>query len=218
MQQSLEFLSALRENNNREWFHAHKKAYEAARQEFEALIGRLLADMAPWEPAVRSLEPKDCLFRLYRDVRFSKDKTPYKLHFGAYLAEGGRKSEKAGYYLHVRPGDRSFVGGGLWEPGAEGLRNVRQEIDYNGKELHTILEEPAFASHYAALEGEKLQRPPKGYDASHPDVEILKQKSFFVSHNLTDVQVGADGLEKRILRAWQALKPLNDFLNRGLEG
>src|SRR5690606_21378467 len=145
---TIKFLQQLEKNNNKTWFDEYRSNYADAKADFENLVTTLLEELCTLEPALGNQKAKDCVFRIFRDVRFSKDKTPYKSHFGAYFSKGGRKYEGAGYYIHIEPGGKSFAGGGLWMPEPSLLKKVRQEIDYNFKELQSILEEKAFKNYF----------------------------------------------------------------------
>ncbi|QHT71217.1 DUF2461 domain-containing protein [Rhodocytophaga rosea] len=217
MQETLNFLTALKENNQREWLEAHKSTYESTRKDFSDFVSQVLKEIIVFEPTFAPLEPKDCIFRLYRDVRFSKDKTPYKTNYSAYFAEGGRKSTKAGYYLHIEPGNKSMLAGGIYMPMPEELKKIRQEIDYNGETFTTILSQPDFVKYFGKLSGSTLKTIPKGYAADHPSIELLKHKDFTVFHQLTDAEVVKPGLLQHISHVWKTLKPLNDFLNQAVE-
>jgi uncharacterized protein (TIGR02453 family) len=217
MQALLQFLSQLKQNNQREWLEANRAAYEATREEFIVFVGKLIKELYLLEPGVSMLEPKDCIFRIHRDIRFSKDKTPYKTHYGAYFAEGGKKSTKAGYYLHIEPGGKSMLAGGVYMPTPEDLKKIRQEIDYNGEQLRSILNHADFKRHYGTITGEKLKTTPKGYSPEHPEVELLKQKDFIATHYMNDAVVIRPDLIPYIIKVWKSLKPLNNYMNAALE-
>ena len=216
MQRALDFLRRLHRHNDRDWFNAHRADYERSYAAFTALVEELIVRMAPWEPMARTLTARACLFRIYRDVRFSKDKSPYKTYFGAFLAPDGRKSLAAGYYLHLAPDNHSFAGGGVYQPEREALGAIRQEIDYEGQRLDDTLNDPAFSRYFSGLTGARLTRPPKGYPADHPRLALLRQKDYVVTHPLTDDRVGAAGLVDHVTAVWRAQKPLNDFLNQAM--
>jgi uncharacterized protein (TIGR02453 family) len=213
---TLRFLRQLAANNNKPWLDAHRADYETARADFEQLVTRILEKMTPLEPALGTQRAKDCMFRIYRDVRFSKDKTPYKAHFSAYFSKGGRKYPGAGYYLHIEPG-KSFVAGGMWMPEAPLLRAVRQEIDYNLEEFEGIIKNKPFAQYFKKLSGDTLKTLPKGYTADNPAIEYLKMKSFIAEHPFADKEVLDKDFLKKYLRIVTAMQPLVDFLNRGLD-
>ncbi|PUZ26807.1 TIGR02453 family protein [Chitinophaga costaii] len=211
------FLLQLRKHNNKEWFDAHKKDYLAAKLDFEQLVQQLLDGLAQQDPTMAALQVKDCVFRIYKDVRFSKDKTPYKTNMGASFQAGGKKSVKAGYYFHYEPGGHSFAGGGLWMPAAPELKKVRQEIDYNFNEFQEIIEEKNFKKYFGKLGGEVLKTVPQGYTADNPAIAVLRYKSFTVNHHLTDESCTKPGIAKEILKSFAAMQSLLIFLNRALE-
>jgi uncharacterized protein (TIGR02453 family) len=217
MKTILEFLQELTQNNTRDWFESHKDLYEAAKKEQIDFLNLLLPKISAFEPAYSHLQPKNCIFRIYRDIRFSKDKTPYKDHFGMYFEQGGKQSIKAGYYLHIQADNKSFLGGGMYMPDADSLRKIRQEIDYNREKFHQIIENADFVKYYGQLsEEQKLKKAPKGYPINHPDIEILKLKGFFTTHALTDDQVKKEDFADYASKVFEILKPLNDFLNEAV--
>lgn len=209
----LSFLSELGANNNKEWMDANRGAYLQAKADFEALVNVLLRNLQAIDPGLNRLTGKDCIFRINRDIRFSKDKSPYKHNFGASIAEGGKKSLNAGYYLHIQPGDESFFGGGLYMPPGAQLKKIRQEIDYNAPELLKIVTAEDFKQAYGRIQGEKLSRAPKGYDPHHPNIEFLKLKSYVALHKLSDDDIKSPKLIENLTHNFQVLKPFIDFLN-----
>jgi uncharacterized protein (TIGR02453 family) len=211
----LPFLYALKENNNRDWFQANKQLYELAKKEVEDFVNYLIPQINTFDPAVGHLEAKKTLFRIYRDVRFSKDKTPYKTYFGAYIAPGGRKSVYAGYYLHIEP-DGCFLAGGSHCPQGEHLKKIRSEIYYNADELKSVMNSRDFKRYFKQIEGEKLKRPPLGFPKDFPDIELLKFKDFTLFHRFADERLSAAGLNEFCLDVFQKMKPFNDFMNRAL--
>jgi uncharacterized protein (TIGR02453 family) len=213
----LDFLKQLQANNNKAWMDAHKPAYQQARTELINIADYLIKGTASFDQAITTLEPKNCIFRINRDIRFSKDKTPYKSNMGLYLSKGGRNSGYAGYYLHLEPQDRSFIAGGLYQPETEALQKIRQEIDYNADTVDRILSEPRFKKLFGSLQGDQLQRPPKGYQADHPHIEWIKLKSFTVIHPVKDSQVTKQGFLEHVLTTFQAIEPLIRFLNTALQ-
>ena len=214
---SLDFLKKLKKNNNKDWFDKHKTEYEAAKKDIEAFIEKLIASIGTFDPSIKGLTPKECLFRIYRDVRFSKDKTPYKTHLGAYMSGRGKKSNGPGYYVHIQPG-YTFLAGGLWVPPAPELNAVRQEIDYNQEEFEKIIKDKTFKKHFKELnQEEKLKSVPKGYDKDHPAIELLKLKSFTVSHPVDDKTVTSKDFVKYSTTVFKAMKPFNDFMGRAID-
>lgn len=211
----LKFLTELSQNNNKEWMDANKKWYQEVKATFLDDVREVLFGIAEWEPGMAMLEPKQCVFRQNRDVRFSKNKDPYKNNMGAYFSVGGKKSNNPGYYLHIQPG-ANFLAGGLWMPEAPILKAIRQEIDYSGDELVSILNDKAFKKYFPELQGEQLKTTPKGYDADHPHINLLRFKSFTVSSPLTDISIESGKFVSEALEVFKVMKPLNDFLHRAV--
>lgn len=216
MKTILPFLAKLKDNNHRDWMEANKPEYLKARKEFEILVESLIAEIAKFDPAIQGLLVKDCMFRINRDVRFSNDKSPYKINFSAYIGPGGKKAMKAGYYFHLQPG-ASFLAGGRFMPDADHLSKIRQEIDYNAGKLLSILDSKETKQYFKGLEGEKLARAPKGYPSDHPQVELLKMKSFLLTTALSDQEIASDGLLVKASNIFKAIYPLNSFLNQAVE-
>jgi uncharacterized protein (TIGR02453 family) len=217
--QTLKFISRLKKNNNKPWFDAHRVQYEAARIDFSNFIQLVIDAVQKSDTTVAGLTSRDCMFRVNRDIRFSKDKTPYKTNFGAIIKPGGRKSIYAGYYFHCSPGN-SFMGGGLWMPEAADLKKVRQEIDYNWDEFQAIIKNKTFKKIYGDLyqgDDSKLSIVPKGYEKDNPAVEYLKLKSFIAETRLDDDELVKSTLHKKTVTAYEALQPLLKFINKALE-
>ena len=212
----LKFLKQLKRNNQREWMLEHKKLYLSQRQAFLELVQDTIESIVKFEPSLEGLEAKDCVFRINRDIRFSKDKTLYKTHFGAYMAQGGRKSMLPGFYMHLEPGNQSILAAGLYRPSSDLLGKVRQEIDYNGKDLIKIVEKKSWISEFGELEGERLSRAPKGYPMDHPLLSYLQFKSYLAVVRLKDQQVNSGGFSKEISRYFKRMHPLVQFLNTAI--
>ena len=215
---TLRFLKDLKKNNNKPWFEKHKDLYLGAKEDIEHLVEQVIEGFGKTDPDIATLQPKDCTYRIYRDVRFSKDKTPYKTNMGAYLNKGGKKNPTAGYYIHFEPG-RNMAGGGLWMPMAPELNKVRQEIDYSFAEWKKILGDRAFKKSFAdGLEKEDiLSRPPKGYSDDNPAIEYLKLKSFIVTRPFTDAEVLSKSFSRELSKTFESMKDFVYFLNRALE-
>jgi len=214
---TIQFLSDLSRNNTREWFVENKPRYEAARKNYLAFLDEMLKEMAAFEPVANTQTGKDLVFRIYRDVRFSNDKRPYKDHFGAYVADGGRKSILPGYYLHLAGNNNSFLAGGLWMPPADYLKAVRQEIDYSLDEFKSIVEAPEFKKKFGELQGEQLKTTPKGYDKENPAIEYLRFKGWNAVMPLSDKTVLSADFMNVVLDGFKDLKPFNDFLTAPLK-
>ena len=215
--QILDFLTQLQANNHKAWMDEHKPAYQQARNSLIEIADCLIQGLGASDANIKHLVPKSCVFRINRDIRFSKDKTPYKTFMGLFLSKEGRKSDYAGYYLHLAPYNQSFIAGGMYQPVPAILKQVRQEIDYNAKALCDILQEANFKKLFGSLQGETLQRPPKGYAADHPYIEWLKLKSFIVTHPVQDSEVLKNSFVDYVLATFQAMQPLNQFLNTALD-
>ncbi|MBL7919612.1 MAG: DUF2461 domain-containing protein [Bacteroidia bacterium] len=207
------FLKKLESNNNRDWFEKNKPNYLKAKEDFEIFVQEIINGIAKFDKKISpDTKAKDCTFRIYKDVRFSKDKTPYKNNMGASINPGGRKSPVPGYYFHVQP-DSSFIAGGVWMPEAEVLNAIRQEIDYNSKPLLKILNSAAFKKYYKGLDDEgALKTAPKGYDKEHPLIDILRNRHFIVSHAFTNKQVLDKNSAKEIISGFKAMYPFLEYL------
>ena len=208
---TLQFLKTLEKNNNRDWFNDNKELYLNAKQEVELFIESLIHEVAEFDEEILKIDPKKAVFRIYRDIRFSKNKTPYKKHFGASL--GMKKGQKtSGYYLHIEPG-KSFLAGGIYNPEPSDLKEIRKEISASGEEFLAILENEKFRNNFRGLSVEqKLQRVPAGFEKDHPMAEHLKLKSFTVSHPVSDEQLLSKDAAKNFAKIFKSMKPLNDFL------
>lgn len=215
---TLKFLKDLKKNNNKPWFEKHKDLYLGAKEDIEHLVEKVIAGFGKTDPEIATLQPKDCTYRIYRDVRFAKDKTPYKVNMGAYLNRGGKKMPTAGYYMHFEPG-RNMAGGGLWMPMAPELNKVRQEIDYNFTEWNKIINNRAFKKSFSeGLEKEYLlSRPPKGYSDDNPAIEYLKLKSFVVTRPFSDAEIQSRSFPRELAKTFESMKDFVYFLNRALE-
>jgi uncharacterized protein (TIGR02453 family) len=213
MEKTLAFLKNIKSNNNRDWFEKNKERYLAAKEEHELFVDKIIKGVAKFDKKVSAdMKAKDCVFRIYKDVRFSKDKTPYKTNFGASINPGGKKSLVAGYYLHIEPG-ASFLAGGVYMPEASMLQAIRQEIDYNADAFLKILKSASFKNYFNGLDDvDKLKNPPKGFEKDHPQVEILKHKHFLVSYALSDKDLNEKGVETRILSGFKAMHPFLEYL------
>ncbi len=214
-QSTLKFLSALKKNNNRDWFLANKKDYDAAKKDFTDYVQQLIAGICTFDKRIAGLEAKNCVFRINRDVRFSNDKSPYKTNMGANMSPGGRKSPAAGYYFHIEPGGNSFLAGGMFMPEPDKLKAVREDIIYDPAAFKKIISSKEFKKHYTKFWDEgKLKTAPKGFDKNHPDIDLVKYKSYIVVKNISDKELTDKNLVKNVTGAFKALKPLNDFLNK----
>jgi len=217
-QSTIKFLKGLKKNNNRDWFEKNRAAYEDARADFENFIQRVIDAHSKNDPDLKGLVAKKCTFRINRDIRFSKDKSPYKTNFGASMDRGGKKSGLAGYYFHLEPGS-SFFGGGLWQPATDGMKKVRQEIDYSFDEFNGIFSSKKFKSIYGGMytgENIQLSRVPQGFEKDNPAAEYLKFKSWLVLASVSDAELTSKSLLKKTVDGFQVMVPLIRFLNRAL--
>ncbi len=215
LQPTLDFLLALQKHNNKAWFDAHRDAYQAAKQRFEEFVDTFIDEFRSIEDFA-DLSAKDCLFRINRDVRFSKDKSPYKPNLGASIALGGKHSIRAPYYIHLEPPDKSFLAGGVYMPTPDQLAAIRRLIDRDPSSLKTAINSKSFKKYFGSLSGEKLKTPPRGYASDHPEIELLKYKQFITIHPLSDKDVLAPRPLSHTIEVFAALKPLLDWLNTAL--
>jgi uncharacterized protein (TIGR02453 family) len=213
-----DFLKELKINNNREWFQEHKAEYQAAKTAFESFINDLIPRIRDFDPSIDMVTARDCAFRIYRDVRFSGDKSPYKTNMGAYIARGGKGSPMAGYYVHMEPG-ASFLAGGLYMPQPDVLKRVRQEIYFQWDEFRSILYDKKFSGVFGLMDDEqKLKKPPRDFPADFPGIDILKFKSFAVMHPVDDERAQSDDYLDYAAGVFGVLHPLNVFFNRMFQG
>lgn len=215
-QNILTFLKDLKLNNNREWFLENKPRFEEAKKEFEFFIDALIQKIAEFDKSVSHLTAKDCVFRIYRDVRFSKDKSPYKTHFGAHITPFHRKSEihnRAGYYIHIEP-EGSVFAGGAYLPPSDWLANIRKEISGNPSKFKKIINAPEFVKFFREVEGERLKKAPRGFSPKDPEIELLKLKSYMAVHYISEEDLTSPKLISHAAKVFKAYQPFADFLNR----
>ncbi len=216
MKEVLRFLSELKENNNKDWFDQNRKRYEESRKKVLFLTELINQEIAKFDPEIGIKNPKDCVFRIFRDVRFSNDKTPYKTNMGSFIAKDGRKSISAGYYIHIEPG-ASFVGGGAYFPPADALKAFRTEIFDHPDDFKSIILSAPFLKFYPDLYDDKLKTAPKGFPKDFPEIGLLKYKSYAFTSKIDDSIVTGDRYVERIVSAFKELYPANRFLNIALE-
>ncbi|MBU4537548.1 MAG: DUF2461 domain-containing protein [Weeksellaceae bacterium] len=209
---TLSFLRNLTKNNNRDWFAENKEKYISAQENVISFVEGLIEEMGEFDEEILKTDAKKSVFRIYRDVRFSKDKSPYKTNFGAGLGMG-RGNKISGYYLHIEPG-KSFLAGGVYQPEPSVLKEIRKEISMNGAEFVEILEQKEFRNNFRGLSVEsKLKRVPTGFEKDNPMAEYLKLKSFIVVHPVSDEALMNKDAAKNFAKIYQSIKPLNDFLS-----
>ena len=210
---TLDFLKQLAKNNNRDWFNSHKDSYLRAMENFSAFISGLISGASKFDKSVSQLTPKDCVFRIYRDTRFAKDKSPYKIHFGAHIIGGDEKCGYAGYYIHLQPGS-TFLAGGVHMPEPDRLKGIRDEISRNGSSLKKILSTADFKKTFKEITGEKLKTVPKGFEKDDPMLPYLQFKDLIIHHDVSDATVLSSGFEGYCLKTFKSMVPFNNFLNK----
>lgn len=208
-----DFLKKLKKNNDRDWFNAHKEEYLKQHEKMVTFADALLGVMNKHD-RIETASGKKSLHRIYRDIRFSADKTPYNTHFG-----GGFKRATAalrgGYYFHIEPGN-SFVGGGFWGPSPEDLKRIREDIAVNGDELRGILDSKKFKATFGQLWGESLKTAPKGFDKEHPHIDLIRMKQFLISRSFTDQEVLAPDFHLKMGAVFKEMRPFFDYMSMAL--
>ena len=208
---TLKFIKDLTKNNNKDWFTENKDLYIKANENVIDFVGNLIEEMGKFDEEILKIDAKKSMFRIYRDVRFSKDKSPYKTNFGASLGMG-KGNKVSGYYLHIEPG-KSFLAGGVYQPESSVLKEIRKEISMNGDQFKKILEEDAFRNYFRGLSVEnKLQKVPQGFEKDDPMAEFLKLKHYVVTHPISDEALMNTNAIENFGKIFKAMKPLNDFL------
>jgi uncharacterized protein (TIGR02453 family) len=213
---TIDFLANLSANNTRDWFAANKLRYDNARLNFLAFTEELIAAIHSFDSSIGSPEAKECVFRIYRDVRFSGNKDPYKTNMGAFIVRGGKKSPFAGYYFHIEP-NASFVSGGLYMAEPSILKKVRQDIDNYSEEFIAIIEENKFKNTFSNLGDEKLKRVPQGFSPNSPVAEYLKLKHITPHCSLSNSELTNENLLELIVDVFKTMHPLIHFLNSAIE-
>lgn len=214
-QSTLDFLSDLKHHNERDWFLKNRKRYEDAKYNYELFVQAVIDGISDFDPILKGLEVKSCTYRIYRDIRFSNDKTIYKTHLGAFIVQGGKKNgdRYAGYYFHVEPGGNSMIAGGAYMPPTPWLNAIRENIDEKGERFLRIVQAPEFLKTFGEIEGERLKSAPKGFAKDHPYIAYLKLKSFLVMKSFTDSEITGRECFSNVISACRTMKPFNDFLN-----
>lgn len=212
-----DYLSQLSANNNREWYHAHKEDYKRANAEFEELLQTLIWEIGKFDDSIIHNTPRELTFKLVRDTRFSHDKSPYNPAFRAHISSKGKLPVPVGYYLMIKPGNQSFLGGGLFADmfkDATGM--IRDHIVKNGKEWERLIHEPEFEK-YFTVQGTALKKVPAGYEKEHPQAEYLKFKSWYLEYPLKDEELkDEEAFLAKATELFRIMKPFNDYLNRAL--
>lgn len=216
-QRIIDYLSELSSNNNREWYHANKEAYKVANAEFEELLQALILEIGKFDGSILHNQPKELTFKMVRDTRFSHDKSPYNPAFRAHISSKGKLPVPVGYYLMIKPGDQSFLGGGLFaDMFKDATAMVRDYISQNGGEWERIIHEPEFERHFT-VGGTALKKVPAGYDKEHSQAEYLKFKSWYLEYPFKDEELkNAEAFTAKAAEIFRIMKPFNDYLNRAL--
>jgi len=217
--EALQFLADLIANNNTEWMHENKKRYESYKKDYHNFIASILNEMKPLDKSLEPLEVKNCTFRINRDIRFSKDKSPYKTNMGVWMSQNKNSKNAPGYYIHFEKGN-CFIAGGVWCPEPSELKLIRKEIEFFHDDLETIVANKTFKNEFKELtrdESNTLKKAPKDFDPNHPAIEFLKLKSFTASQKIDEKLFTKPDFSKVVSQKLIALKPMNDFLRRALE-
>ena len=215
--ETLVFIKDVAENNNREWFAEHKPKYEEAKADVLELVAAIIPELSKIDPLISAdLDPKKCLMRIYRDVRFSKNKDPYKNNFGMWFSSKSKGGNEPGYYLHIQPG-KSFIAGGYWMPEAPHVKLIRQEIDYNIGDFKEIIGNKDFKKNFKLGTASALKNAPKGYDPADPNIEYLKLKSFEATMSLDDEEFFKPTLVNKLISSFKTVNPLVAFLRNAID-
>jgi len=212
----LDFLKDLEANNSREWFDLNRDRYDATRKQFLVVAEQLIHDIRQFDDEVPALNPKDCVFRIFRDVRFSKDKLPFKSNYGCFVARGGKKSGFAGYYLHIQPGE-CFLSGGIYMPLPEYLQAIRQEIYYHPKNYIYLIENKEFKSAFTLEYSNKLKTAPKGYPKDWEHLELIKNRNYAFGHRIEEQELFAPDFMEKAINLFKIIYPLNRYLNKAID-
>ena len=216
MNNILSFLEELAANNHKEWMDENRKRYNSVREEFIELINQLLLELKKFDPDLTPITAKECIFRINRDIRFSKDKSPYKINMSAFISPEGKKTMGPGYYLHIQPG-ASFLAGGIYMPPSDVLKKIRQEIDYNPEPFTSFLADERVKKVYGNISGESLVRPPKGYSEDHPHIDLLKMKSFIIQHPLSDKEMLDANFISKVADYFSLMLPMHQYLRLAMD-
>lgn len=216
MKETLGFLKDLEGNNTREWFDQNRDRYDVTRKKFLVVAETLIHEIRQFDTEIPALAPKDCVFRIFRDVRFSNDKRPYKSNYGCFIARGGRKSGFAGYYFHLQPGE-SFLSGGIYMPPPEHLQAIRQEIYYHPEGYIGIIGNEDFKSTFTLEYSDKLKTAPKGYPKDWEHLDLIKNRNYAFGHKVTEEELYDPAFLKKAVEIYQAIYPLNHYLNKAVD-
>ena len=216
MNDILNFLKDLEANNSREWFDLNRDRYDTTRKQFLVVAEQLIHDIRQFDDEVPALNPKDCVFRIFRDVRFSKEKLPFKSNYGCFVARGGKKSGFAGYYLHIQPGE-CFLSGGIYMPLPEYLQAIRQEIYYHPKNYIDLIENKEFKSTYTLEYSNKLKTAPKGYPKDWEYLDLIRNRNYAFGHRIEEQELVASDFAEKAIELFKVIYPLNRYLNKAVD-
>ncbi len=216
MKEILDFLKELEANNSREWFDQNRERYDITRKQFLAVAEILIREIRLFDPEVTKLNPKDCVFRIFRDVRFSNDKRPFKSNYGCFIARGGKKSGFAGYYLHIQPGE-CFLSGGIYMPPPKHLQAIRQEIYYHPQDYLGVIENGEFKKTFTLEYFDKLKTAPKGYPKDWEHAELIKNRSYAVGHVVKEEELLSPDFLVKAVDLFKIIQPFNRYLNRAVD-
>lgn len=215
LESTLSYLSQLKDNNNREWFAENKPTFDKEQKNIKSFFTSIKQSLEE----IDHIE-KMQVFRIYRDVRFSKDKTPYKSHFSAGFVRQ-KPNLRGGYYLHIEE-NATFVGGGFWEPNKDDLLRIRKELAIDASELREIIEQKEFIKNFGSLEGEELKTAPRDFDKNHPNIDLIRKKQYLVTRKFTNKEVLSPEFEKEVIATFKAMRPffnyMSDVLSTDLNG
>lgn len=209
MKKAFEFLTHLKENNNREWFSNHKSEYDSIVKENKVFFNQIFTELQEYDK-LKGIH----IFRIYRDVRFSKDQTPYKTNFGVGYSRS-KPMLRGGYYIQLEPGN-SFVGGGFWGPETKDLLRIRKEFELNATEIEKITSDKTFVKYFGELKGDSVKTAPRGFDKNHPSIDLIRKKQFIVMRKFTDKEVFSDNFQKETLLTLLAMRPFFDYMTEVL--
>jgi uncharacterized protein (TIGR02453 family) len=209
MKKTFEFLKQLEKNNTREWFALHKSEYDSVVKENKAFFNKIYTELQEHDN-LKGIH----IFRIYRDVRFSKDPTPYKTNFGVGYSRS-KPMLRGGYYIHLEPGN-SFVGGGFWGPDAKDLLRIRKEFEISTAEIEKITSEETFIKYFGQIEGDAVKTAPRGFEKGHPAIDLIRKKQYVVRRKFTDKEVLSDGFQKEALLTLLAMRPFFDYMSEVL--
>lgn len=216
MKKIIAFLRELETNNNRDWFESRKPDFQDAKKTFEQFIGQVILKLGQIDPRIKGIDPRQSIFRIYRDTRFSSDKTPYKNNFGAHISRGGKNSGYPGYYFHMQPGE-GFLSGGIYMPDPARLKAVRKEIYLFPEDYKELVEHPDFRKHFTLFEDDKLKKPPAGFPADFELIEVLKHKNFCPWMPYQDDWLDESDLVDQVVEKYALMMPFNEFLYRAID-